>query len=72
MSDLASILMLAVDVYAVLGVVFAVAFVLVGAAKVDPVVASSPRRVRVLLLFGAAAVWPALLLRWITAKGDAS
>src|SRR5712692_5718400 len=55
--------------YAVAGVVTAVAFVTFGVAQVLP--AGTPVTVgaRLLLLPGAAALWPYVLLRWVKAHG---
>ena len=54
-------------VYAVIGVVFAVAFVVRGVDRVDPVAADGSWGFRVLILPGAAALWPLLLRRWLRA-----
>ena len=51
-------------VYTAVGVVFGVVFVLRGAARIDPVAARTPLRVRVLFLPGAAALWPWLWAKW--------
>jgi hypothetical protein len=55
--------------YAVAGVVTAVAFVTFGLARVLP--AGTPVTVgaRLLLLPGAALLWPYVLLRWVKARG---
>lgn len=55
------VLVVAVGVYAAVGVLFAVWFVLRGAGRLDPVARSAPLRVRLLLAPGAIAVWPALV-----------
>lgn len=51
-------------VYAGIGVVFGLAFVTVGLAKVDPVARGASFGLRLLLLPGSAALWPLLALRW--------
>ena len=54
-------------VYAALGLVFAVAFVAWGAAKLDAAARDSGIGFQLMILPGAAALWPALLVRWIRA-----
>ncbi len=53
--------------YAALGCLFAVAFVVRGVARVDPVAAAAPIGFRLVILPGVAALWPWLLLRWVHA-----
>jgi hypothetical protein len=55
-------------VYALVGVVFAIAFVMRGIERVDPVAHGSGLAFRLLVLPGAAALWPVLLRKWIGAK----
>ena len=52
-------------IYAAAGLVLAVAFVLFGAAKIDPGVKGSPIGFRLLIFPGVAALWPLLLKRWL-------
>lgn len=56
--------------YALVGIVFAVFFVLVGAGRLDSVARGTPLRVRLIWLPGAAALWPLLLVKWIR-EGEA-
>jgi hypothetical protein len=51
--------------YLAAGLAFGLAFVGRGAAVVDPAARGMPLPVRVLILPGAAALWPWLLLRWL-------
>jgi hypothetical protein len=53
------------DVYAGLGLAFAVAFVARGAARIDPAAAGATLGFRLITLPGAAALWPWLLVRWL-------
>ena len=53
-----------VGLYAGIGVLFAIPFVLVGAAKIDPSVAKTTWAFRLLILPGSAAFWPLLAKRW--------
>ncbi len=54
--------------YAAVGLLFALAFVLVGVGRIDPAAAHSKPGFRVMILPGAAALWPLLLMRWIGGK----
>jgi hypothetical protein len=55
--------------YVVVGAVTAVAFVTFGIARVLPVGTPVTVGARVLLLPGAAVLWPYVLLRWAKARG---
>jgi len=55
----------AVGGYLAVGVLFAVAFVARGAARIDPAAAGMPWGARLLILPGAAAVWPLMLAKWL-------
>ncbi len=50
--------------YAVAGLVFALAFVVSGVQRVDAGARSATWGFRLLILPGAAAFWPLLLMRW--------
>lgn len=56
-----------IQVYAMLGIVFGLAFVARGAGRIDPLARDETWGSRVLIFPGAAALWPLLLLRWIEA-----
>lgn len=58
------LILAALSIYFAIGVVFALAFVLRGAVRVDPAARGTPLSVRVLILPGAAALWPVLLVKW--------
>lgn len=51
-------------VYAALGLVFAVAFVMRGAARIDPQAAGGSWGFRLAILPGVVALWPILARRW--------
>jgi hypothetical protein len=53
--------------YGAVGVAFAIAFVSVGIARVDPVARHAPLGFRLIVAPGAAALWPLLLGRWVKA-----
>ena len=64
--------MIALDfiaLYAIVGAVTAVAFVIFGLARVLPPGTSVTVGARVLLVPGAALLWPYVLTRWIKACG---
>ena len=62
--ELARLLAGAAGVYVALGALFGVAFVAVGAARIDPAAKGAPLAFRLLVLPGAIALWPYLLARW--------
>jgi hypothetical protein len=53
-------------VYLVLGLVFALAFAARGAAAIDPAARGMPWAARLLIVPGAAALWPLMLWKWLT------
>ena len=55
--------------YLALGLVFAVAFALRGAARLDPDARGATWGFKLLIVPGSAALWPLLLLRWVRAQG---
>jgi hypothetical protein len=57
-----------VGIYAAIGVVFGIAFVMVGIGRVDPVAKDSTLGFRLIVLPGAALLWPLLLRRWFGAR----
>lgn len=59
----------ALAVYAAAGAVTAVAFAAFGVTRVQP--APMTLGARLLILPGAAAFWPYVLLRWLRARGTA-
>ena len=54
--------------YAFAGLVFAVAFALFGVQRVDPAAREAGAGFRLLILPGAAALWPLLLARWVGSR----
>lgn len=63
----AGVLVAAVGVYCVFGLLFAAGFVVRGAAVIDPVAKHSGWGFRLLIVPGAAALWPLLLTKWMRA-----
>lgn len=60
----ARIFVAALEVYAVIGVMFALAFVSVGVGRLDPQAQGAPLGFRLLIFPGSAALWPLLAWRW--------
>jgi len=52
------------ELYALIGVVFALAFVTKGVERIDDAAKGAPIGFRVLIFPGAAALWPVLASRW--------
>ena len=55
--------------YAGVGVLFALLFVTRGAARLDPDADGATWGFKVLILPGAAALWPLLAMRWVRGQG---
>lgn len=56
-------------VYLSIGLVFAVAFVTVGAGRIDPVARNGTWGFKLLILPGTMALWPLLARRWLKGAG---
>lgn len=54
--------------YLAIGAVFALAFVVRGASRIDPGAKGMSLPARMLIFPGAAALWPVMLLKWLTQK----
>ncbi|MDX1503931.1 MAG: hypothetical protein R3325_16350 [Thermoanaerobaculia bacterium] len=67
--EIASVLVLAGTLYLAAGAVFAVLFVLFGAARVDPQARGGSWGFRLAVLPGVAALWPLLARRWAQGEG---
>jgi hypothetical protein len=57
-----------IEGYALAGLLFAIAFVVRGVAAIDPIARGAGIGFRLLILPGAAALWPMLLVRWIRGR----
>jgi len=66
MHPVVAFLLNALALYAAIGVVTALAFVAFGVTRVQP--ASVSLGARILILPGAAALWPYVLARWLKAR----
>ena len=62
---LAKLLLLALAAYLAVGSLCAVAFVAWGAQAIDPAAKAMPIAVRLLILPGAAVLWPLLAFKWL-------
>jgi hypothetical protein len=66
----ATLLVDALYLYSIAGLVFAIAFVITGVKRIDSQAIGSAAGFRVLILPGAAALWPILLSRWISGTAE--
>ncbi len=64
--DVAQVIVSMCELYALAGVVFAVAFLPRAVARLDARVADAPISLRLLILPGVAALWPLLAWRWMS------
>ena len=68
---IAELVVMAVGIYAAFGVTFALAFVTTGVSRVDHSAKGSSTGFRVAIFPGTAALWPLLLLRWMSRRDEA-
>ena len=62
---IAESLLIAAGIYLLCGLAFAIPFILLGVAKVDPHAAHGSWGFRVLIIPGTMFLWPLLALRWL-------
>ena len=72
MTDTVALILEAVGLYAIAGLLFAIAFLAAGVVRIDPAARGSGLGFRLMILPGVMALWPFLFLRWITVGKDAS
>jgi hypothetical protein len=65
------ILLYALELYLLIGLATALAFVSFGIAHVLPHGMTASLGARLLIIPGAAALWPYVLMRWLQARGAA-
>ena len=65
---LAAFLVDATALYLGAGLLFAIAFVIWGASRIDPAAHDMPWSARLLILPGSAALWPLMLAKWLARK----
>jgi hypothetical protein len=58
-------IVIAVAAYAAVGLAFGLAFVAVGAARLDPAARGTSVVFRAVILPGSVALWPVLLWKWV-------
>jgi len=63
--ELAQAVLDVVGAYFALGVAFAVVFLSFGLRRLDPIAASGPLRVKLLIAPGIVALWPVMLSMWL-------
>lgn len=63
--QVATALVVALEGYALVGALFALAFVAVGVSRIDPTARDAGIAFRIFILPGSAALWPLLLSRWV-------
>ncbi len=68
MMAMAELILSITGVYAVCGLLVGLPFVLFGAERIDPTVHGAPRIFRFIILPGAAALWPIVLVKWLSAR----
>lgn len=66
--QIAQIIALLVEIYALIGLAFAIVFLPRGILRVDDHLRGSPVAVRLLILPGVAALWPLFAWRWMTGQ----
>ena len=66
----AELVLLVAAGYLVAGLLFGVAFVTVGAARIDPAARGTSASFRLLILPGSVALWPALAVIWVRRREE--
>lgn len=59
----------AAGAYLAAGLLFGLAFVSFGVGRVDPAARGAPLQFRLIILPAVAALWPFMLVKWITGPG---
>ena len=55
----------ATAIYLVCGLIFGIAFIILGVARLDPAAKGTASTFRLLILPGSVALWPYLAVRWL-------
>ncbi|QOV89538.1 hypothetical protein [Humisphaera borealis] len=66
--DIAQVILVIVGTYLASGIAFAVLFAVRGVGMVDASARGAPVAFRLFIIPGAAALWPALLLKWVVGQ----
>jgi hypothetical protein len=67
MEAITPVILALIGAYLALGIPVGIAFIARGVDRIDPAMGSSPKRVRLVILPGAVALWPILLVKWVRA-----
>ncbi len=65
----AELIVLAITAYGLIGLLFAIPFVIRGVQVIDPAAEGSPFGFRLLILPGTVVLWPLLASRWLRRAG---
>jgi len=65
MEIIITILLSVLGIYVAIGFLFGLYFLFIGATKIDPLLADSKKKVRLLLVSGVIATWPFLISKAI-------
>ena len=68
METIINIFLAILEIYFALGLLFGLYFIIKGAAKIDPLMADSKKKVRFLLFPGVVATWPFLISKLFNSK----
>lgn len=68
---MAETIVLILALYAGVGVVFGLLFVTLFAGRIDPTAKGMPIQARVMVFFGAAGLWPLMLVKTVTGSQPA-
>lgn len=64
--DIAEIIVLVLGGYFAIGLLFAIAFVIFGAKRIDPAARTMPLQARLMILPGTLLLWPLMAWKWRT------
>ncbi|MBI1237854.1 MAG: hypothetical protein GC199_00780 [Alphaproteobacteria bacterium] len=70
MTDSIEAVLLGFAAYGGVGAAFAILFLTFGVARVDPAAQGTSTAFRLLILPGVVALWPLLLVRWLTHRAE--
>jgi membrane protein implicated in regulation of membrane protease activity len=70
LEQIAKVIVFAFYAYALIGLVFAVAFVAVGVKRIDAQAVATSLGFRLLIFPGCVAFWPMLLRRWLRGRTE--
>ena len=68
MINFINIFLIALTIYFLIGLLFGLYFIFIGATKIDPLLAESKKGVRILLFPGVVVTWPMFIKKAVTSK----